>query len=118
MVVVIDSQDAIPDNHVLTRKGDDALDDVFITTTDDIVRIFKDNNLATLRDIGLVLELRPGDGQAVDDQAVACVERGLHARAADVEGAKDECVDNQGADEDAENKNQNAHDVFEERVAL
>ena len=58
MLGVINGDDAILDGDALTRESDDPFDDIFIVTEGWIViRIFKDDNLAALGDILLILKL-------------------------------------------------------------
>lgn len=90
---IVDGQNAVFDNDALARESNDAFDDVLIGFASDEVGVFEDDNLATLGNVLLILELRPGNGEAIDDKAIACVERLLHTGAKNAKAAKDKRID-------------------------
>ena len=59
---------------------------------------FKHDDLAAIRYVWLVLKFGPGNGYAVDDQAIAGVKRFFHTWAFDVKATKNEGVNKNSAD--------------------
>ena len=88
MLGIVDGDGAVIYDYSFAREGDDAFNDKFITCIHGVERVFKDDDLTTLRYVAAVLEIRPGDRQAVDYEAISGVEGRLHAGATDIEGAE------------------------------
>ncbi len=118
VLIIIDSVVTVFEHDTLAREGDDTFDDVFVGVAHGVLWVFEHDDLAALGYILLVLELCPGDGQAVYDQAIASVERFLHAGALDIEAAKDVTVDEDCSDQNGNTEKKQASSIFKPRVAF
>ena len=98
--VVEDGENAIFDLDALASEGDDALDDVLVLNAwsgfagKDVARtaIGENDDLAAFGCVFLTEEVRNGDGEAINDNAIVGLEGVFHARADDVVAAEDEGV--------------------------
>lgn len=118
VLVVIHGQNTIVDRHTFAGKGNDSFDDEFFGSTDAVAGVLKDDNLAAFGYVRFVLELRPGDGEAINNEPVARMKRVFHAWPQDVKGAKDKRIDDERANEDTGDKDGDAQNIFQKRVAL
>ncbi len=109
--VVVYGELAVFDYHVFAGKRNDAFDDVLVLATERVVWIFKHDNLTTFWDVVFVLELCRRDGEAIDDESVARIHGGFHARANYREGAKNKAVNKQRANCNTDNEDNQAEDI-------
>lgn len=116
--LIIDSEDAVFNDDALTWEGNDALNDKFVATANNVVWVFKDDDITALGDIRFTLQVCPANWKAINNETVAGIEGGLHAWATDIESPEDKGIDKKGANENADNKYEDAHQVLEERVTL
>ena len=86
--LIVDGVDAVLEDDALTGEANDTLDDVFVFDAGAVVWVFKDNHLAAVRNVGFILYLCGGHGQAIDNQAVTRKEGCFHAWANHVEAAE------------------------------
>ena len=112
MFTVIDGNDAILNGDALTSKSNYPFDDIFIVTEGWIViRVFKDDNLAALGDILLILKLFHRDRQSVNDQAVIGVHGVFHAWSLYAKTTKDKGVYQNRPDNHPNHKNNQSQTV-------
>ena len=95
-----------------TGESDDTFDDVFVAAACVELRVLEDNNFAAPRDIFFVLQHGPGDGQAIDDQAVAGVKGRFHAWSQYVKAAKNIGVDHERTNKYADDEDYDAERIF------
>ena len=119
MLGVINGDDAILDGDALTRESDDPFDDIFIVTEGWIViRIFKDDDLAALGDILLILKLFNRDRQSVNDQAVIGVHGVFHTWSLHTKATKNKGIDQNCSDDYPDYKNNQSQTVPQARVSI
>ncbi len=117
MFIVIYFDNAVFHDDSIAGQSDYPLDQVFFVSTSDVVWVAKYYDLASFRDVGLVLKVFESYGQAIDDQPIASVEGSFHTRSLDAKTTKDIAVDEIGSDYYHQDKDRYTNSIFLSRVA-